>query len=139
MSIENKSGCADKESICAQAALLGEMLAQSSEYSQYQEAKTELEGDQERSRMLSLLRQQQMVLRLAEILGLISKDAEDDLEQMYATFCLEPIVCSFLYAEGRLGRLLSEVQQICVGKLDLWSDNDMFESMQYGEVNKELN
>jgi cell fate (sporulation/competence/biofilm development) regulator YlbF (YheA/YmcA/DUF963 family) len=135
MSVKKCDGNADKESICAQAALLGDMLAQSSEYRLYQEAKCKLQGDKERSYLLSLLRQQQTSLRLAQILGVSLDDAEDDLDNLYTTFCLEPLVCDFLYAEGRLGRLIAEVQQVCGDKLDLWSENEAGNRIQDRELN----
>ncbi|MCL1975318.1 MAG: YlbF family regulator [Firmicutes bacterium] len=135
MSMNKSDRNIDKESICAQAAILGEMLTQSAEYRQYQEAKRNLLGDRDRSYILSLLRQQQMSLRLAQILGVALDDAEGDLEQLYETFCLEPVVCDFLYAEGRLGRLISEVQKVCGNKLDLWIENDVVEHVQNRELN----
>jgi cell fate (sporulation/competence/biofilm development) regulator YlbF (YheA/YmcA/DUF963 family) len=128
-------GNANKNSICAQAALLGDLLVQSNEYRQYREAKLKLQGDQERSHILSLLRQQQMSFRLAQILGVSAEGAEDDLDRLYATFCLEPVVCDFLYAEGRLGRLISEVQQICGDKLELWSEDEAANRRQDKELN----
>jgi cell fate (sporulation/competence/biofilm development) regulator YlbF (YheA/YmcA/DUF963 family) len=135
MGLRKHGGSADKNSIWAQAALLGDMLAQSTEYRQYQEAKSKLQGDQERSYILSLLRQQQMSLCLAQILGVALDDAEDDLEHLYATFCLEPVVCDFLYAEGRLKRLISDVQEVYGDKLELWSEYDAASRMQDRELN----
>jgi cell fate (sporulation/competence/biofilm development) regulator YlbF (YheA/YmcA/DUF963 family) len=135
MSIKKHSGCADKASICAQAALLGDLLAQSIEYRQYQEIKHKLQENREQSYILSQLRQQQMNLRLAQILGMDMGDAKDDLEHLFATFCLEPLICDFLYAEGRLGRLISEVQQICGSKLELWSENEATDRMQDRKLN----
>jgi cell fate (sporulation/competence/biofilm development) regulator YlbF (YheA/YmcA/DUF963 family) len=132
---KGEGGSANKNSICAQAALLGDLLVQSSEYRQYREAKLKLQGDQERSYLLSLLRRQQVSLHLAQILGMSSYDAEDDLERLYTTFCLEPVVCDFLYAEGRLGRLISEVQQICGDKLELWSESEAANPRQDKELN----
>jgi len=135
MGIKKHSGGADKASICAQAALLGDMLAQSVEYRQYQELKRKLQENREQTYILSQLRQQQMSLRLAQIMGMDIGDAKDDLEHLYATFCLEPLICDFLYAEGRLGRLISEVQQICSSKLELWSENEAIDRMQDRELN----
>ncbi|MCL1906290.1 MAG: YlbF family regulator [Clostridiales bacterium] len=124
MDIQKQSGAVGKDSICAQAALLGDMLAQSIEYRKYYEAKRKLQVDQEHAYILSRLREQQKGLHLARILGINLDEEEDRFEQLYATFCLEPVVCDFLYAEGRLGMLISEVQKICKDKLELWSEND---------------
>lgn len=131
-----KNGCAaDKKSICAQAAFLGEMLMESAEYRQYLEAKQKLQGDREQAYILSQLRQQQMNLRLAQLLGEDLDDAEDDFERLYTTFCLEPVISDFLYAEGRLGRLIAEVQQIFGDKLDLWSENEALNRAVKQELN----
>ena len=135
MSVSKSDGNTDKKSICAQAAILGDMLMQSTEYRQYQEAKRKLQGDRDRSYVLALLRHQQTTLRLAQILGITLDDAEDDLEQLYETFCLEPVVCDFLYAEGRLGRLISEVQQVCGNKLEFWIENESVDRVQNRELN----
>ena len=135
MSLKKFGDDTDKDSIWTQAALLGEMLAQSAEYRQYQEAKSKLQGDFDQSYILSLLRQQQIGMFLAQILGLALDDTEDDLENLYALFSQEPLVCDFLYAEGRLRRLISEVQQVCGDKLELWSEIDATSRMQYRELN----
>ena len=135
MGSKKNDSSADKDTICAQAALLGDMLAKSKEYRHYQEAKHKLQGDQEKAYLFSLLRQQQMGLRLAQVLGLVSDEKEDDFEQIYDSFCLEPVVCDFLYAEGRLGRLISQVQQICGDKLDLWNEEEAVDRRQYRELN----
>ena len=129
------NGGANKESICAQAALLGDMLAQSIEYRKYYEAKRNLQVAQEHAYILSQLREQQRGLHLARILGINLDEEEDRFEHLYATFCLEPVVCDFLYAEGRLERLISEVQQICGDKLDLWNGNDNADRMRDQELN----
>lgn len=129
-------GCgAKKKDICTQAALLGDMLMQSAEYRQYMEAKQKLQCDREQSYILSQLRQQQMNLRLAQLLGEDLDEAEDDFENLFATFCLEPVISDFLYAEGRLGRLIAEVQQICGNKLELWSENEALNRAVKRELN----
>jgi len=135
MQIKKEDGMADKKSICAQAALLGEMLAESVEYRQYQEAKRKLQGDREQAYILSQLRRQQMSLRLAQIMGEEMEEAEDNFEHLYAMYCLEPVISDFLYAEGRLGRLISEVQQIYGDKLELWSENDAASHVMDQELN----
>ena len=131
---EHDSG-ADKDSIFVQAAQLGDMLAQSIEYRKYYEAKRNLQGAREHEYILSQLREQQRGLHLARILGINLDEEEDRFEHLYATFCLEPVVCDFLYAEGRLGRLISEVQQICGDKLELWSGNEDADRVRNQELN----
>jgi len=131
----NESGGANKEEICTQAALLAEMLVASAEYRQYLEAKKKLQINSEQAYILSQLRQQQMGLRLARLLGEDLDEAEDDFENLYATFCLEPVISDFLYAEGRLGRLIEEVQRICGDKLDLWSENEALSHAVRRELN----
>jgi len=131
----NRSGGAGKEEICAQAARLGEMLVASAEYRQYLDAKKKLQVNSEQAYILSKLRQQQISLRLAKFLGEDLDEAEDDFENLYATFCLEPVISDFLYAEGRLGRLIDEVQKICGDKLDLWSENEALDHAVKRELN----
>lgn len=126
---------AEKQSIRAQAALLAELLADSAEYRQYLAAKARLQCDKEQAYILSQLRQQQMNLRLAQLMGEDVDEEEDDFENLYATFCLEPVICDFLYAEGRLGRLISEVQQIFGGRLEFWSEYEELSEL----TNRELN
>lgn len=135
MNNRNTEQLPDKKTIRAQASLLAEMLAESTEYRQYLLAKERLQGDREQAYILSQLRQQQMNLRLASLLGEDVEDAEDSFDDLYATFCLEPVISDFLYAEGRLGRLIAEVQQIFGGKLEFWSE---FEDLQQS-LNRELN
>lgn len=135
MEIKKNVCAADKKQICEQAAHLGELLLESAEYRQYLDAKQKLQGDREQSYILSQLRQQQINLRLAQLLGENLDDAEDAFEHLYATFCLEPVISDFLYAEGRLGRLIAEVQQIFGDKLDLWSENESLNRAVKRELN----
>ena len=124
-----------KQDIRLQANLLADLLTKSTEYQQYAAAKARLLDDQQQSYILSQLRQQQINLHLAQMLGESSLEAEEDFEAVYATFCLEPIISDFLYAEGRLGRLIAEVQQIFGGKLDLWSELEIVSEAWYKELN----
>lgn len=126
---------ANKQGIRAQAVLLAELLAESTEYRQYLDAKERLQLDREQAYIFSQLRQQQMNLRLAQLMGEDVEDEEDDFENLYATFCLEPVICDFLYAEGRLGRLISEVQQIFGGKLEFWSEYEDISEIPNRELN----
>ena len=135
MEIKDNGSIADKQAICEQAALLGDMILQSMEYRQYQEARDNLQRDKEQSYILSKLRNQQMSLRLAQILGGDLGDVEEDFEDFYAAFCLEPVICDFLYAEGRLGRLISEVQQICGEKLELWNEIETTDILYNRDLN----
>jgi cell fate (sporulation/competence/biofilm development) regulator YlbF (YheA/YmcA/DUF963 family) len=135
MSRKGCGGSVDKDSLRAQAALLGEMLVQSTEYCQYRDAKLKLKGNKELSQMLSQLRQQQLSLHLAQIFGSDSDDAEADLERLQDTVCLEPAIGDFLYAEERFGQLVSELQQVCRSKLGLWSENEAAGSARDQKLN----
>ena len=97
--------------------------------------KKNLQINRDLSYKLSRLRQQQASLFLAQFMGEYMAGAEEDFEHLYDAFCLEPIICDFLYAEGRLGRLISEVQQIYGDKLDLWSENEAENSLHNRELN----
>lgn len=124
-----------KQSIRVQAALLADLLAKSAEYQQYIVAKDRLQDDKQQSYILSQLRQQQMNLSLAQLLGENLEEAADDFDNLYVTFCSEPVISDFLYAEARLGRLIAEVQQIFGGKLEFWSELDTASENWYKELN----
>ena len=124
-----------KQNIRDQATLLADLLTKSAEYQQYADAKARLLDDQQQAFILSQLRQQQMNLRFAQMLGEDFVEEEEDFEAIYATFCLEPVISDFLYAEGRLGRLIAEIQQIFGGKLDLWSELEIVSDAWYKELN----
>ncbi len=125
----------NREEIRNQATLLAKMLLESVEYTQYQEAKQKLQDDSEQASILSQLRQHQLNLRLAQLWGDDNEEELSRFDEFYTTFCLEPVINDFLYAEGRLGRLLSEIQQICGEQLDLWTDIELQKPIPLNNLN----
>ncbi len=114
-----------------QATCLAEMLRQSPEYHQFQLAKQKLEADDENAAILAELRQQQMTLKMASMLGEDVRDDMGDFENMFILLSQEPSISDYLFAEGRLLRLISEVEQVFSDKLELWQLAEDDGDMQY--------
>jgi len=114
-----------------QALRLAESLRQSPEYCQFLAAKQKLEEDDENAAMLSELRQQQMALRMASMLGEDVNDDMGDFENMFILLSQEPTISDYLFAEGRLLRLISEVEQVFSDKLEIWQLPDEDGYTQY--------
>ena len=110
----------NKQDIRKQAVALAELLASSTEYLQYLEAKKKLAADEEQLFVLSELRQQQFNLRFAAMLGEDTGEEKADFEMAYATLASDPLVCDYLYAEGRLFRLIADVQEVFGSRIDAW-------------------
>ncbi|MEG1537058.1 MAG: YlbF family regulator [Clostridiales bacterium] len=117
----DKNKIINKQDIRQQATVLADLLAESGEYLQYIEAKKRLSADREQLYVLNELRQQQFNLRFASMLGEDTDDESADLETAYSAITKDPLVCDFLYAEGRFLRLVSDVQEVFSAKLETWN------------------
>lgn len=113
-----------RQLIRRQASRLAELLRQSPEYNQFLAAKERLEADDEHATMLSELRHQQMALRMAAMLGEDINDEAGDFESLFVLLSQEPAISDYLFAEGRLLRLISEVEDVFSDKLELWQAGD---------------
>ena len=109
-----------RQSIRKQAAALAELLYQSPEYAQFLLAKEKLECDEENSSILMNLRQQQMALRMSQIMGEENMDEADAFEDLFILLSQEPIIRDYLFAEGRFFRLVADVEEIFNDKLGFW-------------------
>ena len=109
-----------RQLIRRQALKLAELLWQSPEYRQFVAAKRRLEADGEHSLMLAELRQQQMELRMAAMIGEDVGEDYLDFESMYLELSEEPAINDYLFAEGRFFRLISDVEEVFSDKLELW-------------------
>jgi len=114
-----------------QAVRLADLLRQSPEYHQFLAAKQKLEEDNENAAMLSELRQQQVALRMASMLGEDVNEDMGDFENMFILLSQEPTISDYLFAEGRLLRLINEVEQVFSDKLELWQLPDEDGYIQY--------
>lgn len=109
-----------RQVIRRQASKLAELLWQSPEYRQYVAAKNRLEADDEHSTMLAELRQQQMALRMAAMMGEDVNEEYGDFESMYLSLSEEPAINDYLFAEGRFFRLIADVEDVFSDRLELW-------------------
>ncbi len=117
----------NKQMIRRQAAVLADMLAASPEYLQYIEAKKRLMAHKEQMTILNELRQQQFNLRFVAMMGEDTEDESADFESAYAEITKEPIINDYLYAEGRLYRLISDIQDVFCSKLEVGEEMLMYE------------
>ncbi len=98
---------------------LAELLCQSHEYHQFIAARQQLEADDENAYVLSELRQQQMNLRMASMLGEDVSEDSREFERTFEMISQEPIISNYLFAEGRFFRLMSEVEDALSQRLGL--------------------
>ncbi|MCR4963553.1 MAG: YlbF family regulator [Firmicutes bacterium] len=126
---KNKAGkkLGNKQMIRRQAAVLADMLAASTEYLQYIEAKKSLMAHKEQMAILNELRQQQFNLRFVAMMGENTEEESADFESAYAEITKEPVINDYLYAEGRLYRLISEIQDVFCSKLEVGEEILMYE------------
>lgn len=122
--IDNKcaesSGVEDyRQLLRKRADELAELLCQSHEYHQFMEARQILEADADNSYVLNELRQQQMNLRMAAMLGEDVAEDSREFERMFLSLSQDPNVSNYLFAEGRFFRLISEVEDAFAQRLGL--------------------
>lgn len=106
---------------------LADLLCQSHEYHQFMEARQLLEADEENSYMLNELRQQQMNLRMASMLGEDVSEDSREFERMFLLLSQDPNISNYLFAEGRFFRLVSELEEAFAKRLGLpnyFEDNE---------------
>ena len=113
-----------RELLHRQAGKLADMLIQSPEYEQFQSARKRLESDGKNATALANLRQQQMDIRMSAMLGEDVGEDISDLERSYRIIAGEPAVSDYLFAEGRLLKLISEIEDVFSSKLDLGRESE---------------
>ncbi len=116
----------NRRDMLIQAEGLLQMLIKSDEYQRYLRAKEKLEQDSENAFVLAELRQQQMRLHLISMAGEDVDEEIEKLDQLFLTYCNEPSISEFLYAEERMSKLFGDIQQIFVDNLDFWSEFEFF-------------
>jgi cell fate (sporulation/competence/biofilm development) regulator YlbF (YheA/YmcA/DUF963 family) len=122
---DNKKKKADHRSmIKKQAFRLAELLAQSPEYMQFVDARDRLAADDEQSSILADLRQQQLFIRMADIMGEEPPEEREDFNSLYATLSGNPVISDYLFAEGRLFHLIADVEEVFSDTLELAQDFD---------------
>ena len=102
------------------ATALAQLLTQSPEYYDFIEARQKLEADRENSSLLNELRQQQMSLRMAAMLGEDVTEDSQDFENTFRLFTQDPKISEYLFAEGRFFRLIADVEKVFSDFLDIW-------------------
>lgn len=109
-----------------QAEYLADILYESEEYREYYQAREELKLDKENAMLLSELRQRQLQLHLAQMVGEDIEEEIQDLDDVYTAFSLEPTVARYLAAENRFTRLITNIQKIFSKKISIWPDFNFF-------------
>lgn len=108
-----------RQTLRSRADELADLLSQSNEYLQFLEARKSLEADEERSHMLNELRQQQMNLRMAAMLGEDVAEDNSEFERMFLMLSQDPRISEYLFAEGRFFHLISEMEESFARRLGL--------------------
>lgn len=121
-----------RQLIRLQVGKLAELLCQSPEYIQFLAARRRLEADGENADILAELRQRQMSMRMASLLGdeLDFSEEYSEFENMYLLLAQEPSISEYLFAEGRLFRLIADVEAVFSDKLDLGMTMEEAQEMQ---------
>ena len=89
-----------RSTIKKQAILLAELLVKSPEYIQFVQAREKLEADNEQSTILNELRQRQMSLGMAAMMGEEQTEETEDFEKLYLSLVNNPVISDYLFAEG---------------------------------------
>lgn len=109
--------------ILRQAGKLAEMLRQSPEYNQYMDARQKLEADETNSNLLAELRQQEMAMQMSSMFD-ENEDALHEMERNFLQMSQVPVINEYLFAEGRLLRLISDVESVFAERLGLTGEDD---------------
>ena len=119
-----------RATIKKQAILLAELLFKSPEYIQFVQAREKLEADNEQSTILNELRQRQMSLGMAAMMGEEQTEETEDFEKLYLSLVNNPVISDYLFAEGRLFHLISDVEEVFSKKLELWHMPEVVENYE---------
>ncbi|MBR5429864.1 MAG: YlbF family regulator [Firmicutes bacterium] len=109
--------------ILHQAGKLADMLKQSPEYNQYLAAREKLEADEVNSNILAELRQQEMAMQMTSMFE-ENEDALREMERSFAQMSQVPVINDYLFAEGRLLRLISDVEGVFAERLGLAGEDE---------------
>lgn len=108
-----------------QAYALARTIQESEEYQKYTEARENLQKDEKNALMLQEFRRRQLEIQIAQMSGEEMDSSVEQLESIYQTMSLNPVVNEFLTAEYRFARVMTDVQKILGEALDLWIDLDL--------------
>lgn len=107
-----------KDEIMACAQTLAELLKASEEYNLYMEAKRKMQADTGAIGIIQDLRQRQMALHLAEMMGTETEDSSKELEDIYLSLSLNPTIGEYLTAEYRFGKVLRRIKGVLAELLE---------------------
>ena len=113
-----------------QAVLLAELLIKSPEYVQFIQARERLEADNDQSTILNELRQKQMSLGLAAMMGEEQTEETEDFEKIYLSLANNPVISEYLISEGRLFHLISYVEEVFSNNLEIWHMPEVVENYE---------
>ena len=119
-----------RATIKKQAILLAELLVKSPEYIQFVQAREKLESVNVQCTILNELRQRQMSLGMAAMMGEEQTEETEDFEKLYLSLVNNPVISDYLFAEGRLFHLISDVEEVFSKKLELWHMPEVVENYE---------
>jgi len=118
-------------SIYDKAHEMGDELASSEEYQEFLAARAELIKEPVSLQLLEAFRRLQWEIQRAEFSGENPSPSQlEELERFQQTVTMNPIVDRYLTAEFRLARMMREIQEIVVEKIQIW-----FEQQQNDRLN----
>ncbi|HHV75716.1 MAG TPA: YlbF family regulator [Thermoanaerobacterium sp.] len=105
---------------------LARALNRSSEYNDFCSAKAKLWSNKQNVEMLQNFRRQQLEAELAALKGeQLDPSKKQRLEESYHILSFNPTIMAFLEAEGRLARLLADIQKILADALPEFTPGEM--------------
>ena len=124
--------------ILNQAGKLADLLMQSPEFNQYMTARKNLETDEDNATLMANLREQEMMVQMSSMFE-DNEEAVHELEHDFIQMCQVPVINDYLFAEGRLLRLISEVEKVFADRLGLVAEEDEYVPDQQSGAAKWLN
>lgn len=71
-----------------------------------------------------------MSLGMAAMMGEEQTEETEDFEKLYLSLVNNPVISDYLFAEGRLFHLISDVEEVFSKKLELWHMPEVVENYE---------
>ena len=71
-----------------------------------------------------------MSLGMAAMMGEEQTEETEDFEKLYLSLVNNPVISDYLFAEGRLFHLISDVEEVFSKKLELWQMPEVVENYE---------
>lgn len=96
-------------------------IKNSPENKKYQELRAKIEGDQDKKKIISDLRQKQMEIQSFMMMGQeVPEEKQNELEKFSEIVQFNPTIQEFLQAEYQLSRIFEDVSKSLSGAFDFW-------------------